>query len=92
MPPYVIFQVQGKESHSGSSVVVVQVLLGACGEQSCKLFTSFLYIAVNIAAVPVFLYLIAVSSKLFLSQPVNFTFYTSNSLLQPPTLQKRSRQ
>lgn len=64
-------------SCSGGSVAVVQVLLGACGEQLCESFTTLLYTIISIAAVATFSYLIAVSSKLSLSQPVIFTFYAS---------------
>lgn len=71
-----------------ASVMVVLVLLGVCGEQLCELFTSFLYTVTSIATVTVFSYLIAVSSRLFLSQPVIFM----PPVLQPPTLWKSREQ
>lgn len=68
-------------SCSGGSVMVL-ILPGVCGEQ---LYELFLYTVISIAAVTVFSYLVALSSKLFLSQAVIFTFYAPSSLLQPPT-------
>lgn len=62
---------------------------------SCFLYTFLIsVVAVTILQLCVmrFSYLIAISSELFLSQPIIFTFCASNYFLQPPSVGRGDKE